>query len=234
MSMNYKLSALAGKIIAIDGPAGSGKSTTARLLASKIGYTFLDTGAMYRVVAWVALKKGVSIDDEEALEEISRQVDVKFEMDGEINRVFLFGKELTDEIRTPEVTEAVSPISAHTGVRDALVKRQRDMAKEGSIVAEGRDTTSVVFPDADLKIYLDASIEERARRRLLELARNGISTNFDELKKNIADRDKRDSERRNSPLTKTADSVVIDTTSLTIEEQVERIIRLIKARMLNV
>lgn len=234
MSMNYKLSALAGKIIAIDGPAGSGKSTTARLLASKIGYTFLDTGAMYRVVAWVALKKGLSVDDAKSLEIIARQVEITFEMDDGINRVFLFGKEMTDEIRTPEVTKAVSPVSVHDGVRAALVKRQRFLAKEGSIVAEGRDTTSVVFPDADLKIYLDASVEERARRRQLELVRNGISTTFEELKKNIIERDKRDSGRKNSPLKKTVDSVVIDTTSLTIEEQVERIIRLIKVRILNV
>lgn len=234
MSMNYKLSGLAGKIIAIDGPAGSGKSTTARLLASKIGYTFLDTGAMYRVVAWVALKKGLSVDDGKSLEMISRQVEISFEMDGEINRVFLFGKDLSDEIRTPEVTQAVSPVSVHAGVRKALVKRQRDLAKDGSIVAEGRDTTSVVFPNADLKIYLDASIDERARRRQLEMAHNGISTTFKQQKKNIIERDKRDSERTNSPLTRTADAVIIDTTSLTIEDQVERIIRLIKARILNV
>ena len=233
MSMNYKLSGLAGKIIAIDGPAGSGKSTTARLLASRIGYTFLDTGAMYRVVAWVGLKKGISVDDGESLETISRQVEISFKMDGDINRVFLFGKDLTDEIRTPEVTRAVSPVSVHAGVRAAMVKRQQDMAKNGSIVAEGRDTTSVVFPKADLKIYLDASIEERARRRQLELVRKGISTDFELLKKEISERDKRDSKRDNSPLTKTADSIVIDTTSLTIEEQVERIIRLIKARILN-
>lgn len=234
MSMNYKLSALAGKVIAIDGPAGSGKSTTARLLASKIGYTFLDTGAMYRVVAWVALKRGISVDDAESLEAIARQVDITFKMDGEVNRVFLHGKEMTDEIRTPEVTEAVSPVSIHKGVRSALVKRQMVMGKDGSIVAEGRDTTSVVFPGADLKIYLDASIEERARRRLLELVKKGISTDLEEQKKNIIERDKRDSEREISPLRKTSDSVVIDTTSLTIDEQVERIIRLIKARMLNI
>ena len=233
MSRNYKLSALAGKIIAIDGPAGSGKSTTARLLASRIGYTFLDTGAMYRVVAWVALKKGLSVDDGKSLEMISRQVEISFEMDGETNRVFLFGKEMTDEIRTLEVTQAVSPVSVHAGVRTALVKRQRDMAIKGSVVAEGRDTTSVVFPDADLKIYLDASIEERARRRQLELAKKGISTTFKQQKKNIIERDRMDSQRKNSPLKKTTDAVVIDTTSLTIEDQVERIIRLIKARMLN-
>ncbi|MCP4706788.1 MAG: (d)CMP kinase [candidate division Zixibacteria bacterium] len=231
--MNYKLSALAGKIIAIDGPAGSGKSTTARLLASKIGYRFLDTGAMYRVVAWVALKKGISVDDGNSLELISRQVEINFEMDGETNRVFLFGKEMTDEIRTMEVTKAVSPISVHAGVRTAMVKRQRVMAQNGSVVAEGRDTTSVVFPNADLKIYLDATIEERAQRRLLELARRGISTTFEELKREIYRRDKRDSKRENSPLTKTADSVVIDTTALTIEGQVDRIIKLIKARFLN-
>jgi len=231
MSIRYKLTALDGKIIAIDGPAGSGKSTTARLLASQLGFVYLDTGAMYRAITWFALRNDLPIDDSVTLTTVARRIKIEFEIDGELNRVYLNGTDITEEIRTPEVTKAVSQVSAHPGVRREMVKRQKEIGKKGNIVAEGRDTTSVVFPDANIKIYLDASIEERARRRLLELSHKGISTTLEEQVKDLQRRDKYDSSREFSPLKKTRDAIVIDTSNLTIEEQVDRIIKLIKTKL---
>ncbi len=231
MSIRYKLTALDGKVIAIDGPAGSGKSTTARLLASQLGFVYLDTGAMYRALTWFALRNDIPIDDGSKLTGVAQKLKIEFQMDGELNRVYLNGADITEEIRTPEVTKAVSQVSAHPGVRREMVKRQKEIGKKGNIVAEGRDTTSVVFPDAGIKVYLDASIQERARRRLLELSRNGVSSTLEEQVKDLERRDKYDSTREVSPLKKTRDALVIDTTNLTIEEQVDRIIKLIKTRL---
>jgi cytidylate kinase len=230
MSSQYKLSFLDGKIIAIDGPAGSGKSTTARLLASRLGFTYLDTGAMYRAVTWFALENRISPGDSANLEAVAGKLKIDFRMEGEVNRVYLNGKEITDEIRSPEVTGAVSEVSAHAGVRRAMVALQRKMGEKGNIVAEGRDTTSVVFPDADFKVYLDASLEERARRRMIDFARMKIGTSLNEQMEQLRKRDNLDSGRPVSPLKKTRDSIVIDTTNLSVAEQVERIIRLIKTR----
>lgn len=234
MSSSYKLSVFAGKVIAIDGPAGSGKSTTARMLAEKIGFIYLDTGAMYRAVTHFALQHGVSPEDGRALEAIARKVAISFKMIDSINHVFMNDEDVTEAVRSPEVNEAVSPVSAHAGVREALVARQRQLAKKGNVVAEGRDTTSVVFPDADLKVYLDASLEERARRRMLEYTRNGIQTTIDEQKDLLSRRDKIDSGRSNSPLKRTRDSILVDTTNLNIEEQVDRVLALIKTRLKTV
>jgi cytidylate kinase len=231
MSIRYKLTALDGKVIAIDGPAGSGKSTTARLLASQLGFVYLDTGAMYRAITWFALRNDLPIDDGSVLSKIAKKSKIAFEMDGDLNRVYLNSVDVTEEIRTPEVTKAVSQVSAHPGVRREMVRRQKQIGRKGNIVAEGRDTTSVVFPDADIKIYLDASLEERARRRLLELSRKGISSTLEEQVKDLKRRDKYDSNREVSPLKKTRDAIVIDTTNLTIEEQVDRIVKLIKTRL---
>jgi cytidylate kinase len=234
MTANYKLSRLQGKIIAIDGPAGSGKSTTARLLAERLGYIYLDTGAMYRALTWLALKHDVLVDDARALAALAGRANIEFKMDGKANRVFINGQDVTEAIRTPEVNKAVSLVSVHAGVREAMVARQREIARKGSVVADGRDTTSVVFPNAHIKIYLDASIKERARRRLLELTRQGVSTNINEQIEEISRRDEIDSGRDNSPLKRTADAIIVDTTSLTIEEQVDRIARLVKANILKV
>lgn len=234
MSKPYKLSSLEGKVIAIDGPAGSGKSTTARLLAARLGYIYLDTGAMYRAVTLFALRNDVSPDDARALEAIAGKVVIEFKPEGDGNRVFLNGEDVSAAIRSPEVTAAVSQVSAHPGVREAMVRQQREIAIKGSVVAEGRDTTSVVFPEADLKVYLEASPAERARRRLIDFTRLNISSSIEEQMKDLQRRDAYDSGRAHSPLTRTGDAVVIDTTNLTVEEQVDRIIKLAKSRFTKV
>ncbi len=227
MARSIDLSAFKGKIIAIDGPAGSGKSTTAKLLARRLGYTFLDTGAMYRAVALFALRNGVSFDDEKALTEIAGRVEIEFVNDDQKGQlIFLNDENVTDAIRTSEATRGSSAVAVYPGVRREMVHRQRMLGEKGGIVAEGRDTTSVVFRDADLKIYLKADLGERARRRMIEIVQNGGQTTQEEQERLLVARDKNDTERKESPLKQVDDAIVVDTTSLTIEEQVEAIIRL--------
>lgn len=226
--MKLKLSSLEGKIIAIDGPAGSGKSTTARILAARLGYRYLDTGAMYRALTYFALRRNIAPSDGDKLKILADKLPIEFETGENINRVIINGEDVTDEIRTPEVTRHVSEVSAHKGVRQSMVAKQREMGKEGSIVAEGRDTTTVVFSNADLKIYLDASVKERAQRRLLDMLRLGVSTNLEEQEAEIMRRDNLDSSREHSPLSRSKDAIVVDTTNLTIEGQVDHIISLIR------
>ncbi|NIP42309.1 MAG: (d)CMP kinase [candidate division Zixibacteria bacterium] len=218
------------KIIAIDGPAGSGKSTTARLVAKKLGFIFLDTGAMYRAVTLLALEKKVPLSDADALEDVAASVQIDFKDDEEGQKVFANGRDISSEIRSPEVTAAVSEVSAHAGVRRHMVAKQREIGKKYDIVAEGRDTTSVVFPNATLKIYLLASIEERARRRVIDFQRMGKVTTVQEQIKAIQARDEYDSDRQNSPLKQTSDSIPVDTTHLTIEDQVNEIINLFREK----
>jgi cytidylate kinase len=215
-------------VIAIDGPAGSGKSTTARILAARLGYQYLDTGAMYRALTWFAIQNGVAPSDGARLTVLARSVEIVFETREDINRVTINGREVTDEIRSPMVTELVSEVSAHPGVRQAMVEKQREMGVRGEIVAEGRDTTTVVFPDADVKVYLDSNVTTRAQRRLIDMARLGVSTTLQEQIAEIERRDKYDSERKHSPLTKARDAYFVDTTNTTIEEQVERVLSLLK------
>lgn len=223
------LSALKGKIIAIDGPAGSGKSTTARLVAARLGFTYLDTGAMYRAVTWFALKSGINPSDGDKLGKMARTMPLQFTTEAEINRVLVGEHDVTTDIRSPQVTLHVSEVSAHKLVRKAMVARQQQMARNGSIVAEGRDTTTVVFPDADIKIYLDADTRTRAERRLLDLKRMDIDSSVEEQEADIIRRDKHDSGRAHSPLTKADDAHIVDTSNLTIEGQVARIIELIRS-----
>lgn len=220
-------SQLKGKIIAIDGPAGSGKSTTARILAEKLGYVYLDTGAMYRALTYVALKKKVLPSDSRKLAELARALPLRFEPSNGKNRVFIGEKDVSKQIRTPEITRVVSEISAHAEVRKAMVEKQKAIGKNGSIVAEGRDTTTVVFPGADIKVYMDARVEERARRRVLDMKAMGVNTTVEEQIKEINRRDGSDSKRKHSPLKKASDAVVVDTTKLTIDGEVNRILELL-------
>ncbi len=229
--MAFNLSAFKGKILAIDGPAGSGKSTTAKLLAEKLELIYLDTGAMYRAVTYFALKHGVDPEDARTLTALARKLLIEFKPEDGINKVFANGEDVTEAIRSPEINQSVSPVAAHAGVRVSMVEKQRKIAEKGGVIAEGRDTTSVVFPEADLKIYLDASIEERARRRMIEYTKKGLPTTLEEQKELLTRRDFIDSGRQHSPLTKTRDSILVDTSNLNIEEQVERIIILAKAKL---
>ena len=226
----YNLTRFKGKLIAIDGPAGAGKSTTARRLAEQLGYVYLDTGAMYRALTWLALDKGVDPADAKKLAGLAEESPVSFKSseDGG-QRVFIDGHDVTEAIRSPEITARVSEVSAHPGVRKAMVVRQRQIGKKGSVVAEGRDTTTVVFPQADLKIYLDASIHERAQRRLLDMARMGVSTSLEEQEDQIRRRDGYDSQRKHSPLTKARDAILVNTTNMSIDQQVDHIVSLMRS-----
>lgn len=216
-------------VIALDGPAGSGKSTTARLLAARLHYNYLDTGAMYRALTVLALRRRILPSDGLLLKRLADEMHIRFETHADVNRIFVNEEDLTERIRTPEITRHVSEVSAHRGVREAMVAKQQELGRHGNIVAEGRDTTTVVFPDAHLKIYLDASLECRAQRRMLDLLKMGIETSLEEQENDLRRRDNFDSGRQHSPLRKADDAYVIDTTILTIEEQVDRIVALLKS-----
>jgi len=217
-------------IIAIDGPAGSGKSTIAKMVAERLNYTYLDTGAMYRAITYLALKKGI-VDNEEAVNKLVKELDVTLKFENGLTRVFVNNEEVTDYIRTPEVNSKVSEIAAMPFVRKELVRMQQDMGKTGNVVAEGRDTTTVVFPDADLKIYLVASADVRAERRLKEYKEKGVKITFEEVKENLLKRDKIDSSRATSPLRKAENAIEVDTSNLSVEEEFDILIENIKKKI---
>jgi cytidylate kinase len=205
-------------IVAIDGPVGSGKSTVARRVAELLGYTHLDSGAMYRGVAWKALRDGVPLDSPAELAALAEAVRIDLvPRDGKL-RVILDGEDITDLIRTPEVSHAASVVAAVPGVRHPMVAEQRRAGAQGGIVMEGRDIGSVVFPHADLKIFLEASPEVRAERRLLELQEKGEALALDKVLADVHQRDRRDREREMSPLVRAADAVVVDNTAMDAEE----------------
>jgi len=214
------------EVIAIDGPAGAGKSTIARRLANTLGFTYIDTGAMYRAVALWAIDQGVSLEDAARLEQLAS--DAELGLDSE-RRVFLNGREVTQSIRTPEVSAAASRVAAVAGVRAALVSKQRAIAESGGVVMEGRDIGTVVFPHARVKIFLDADVRERVARRSGEQPE--IST--EDLAAQIAARDARDRGRAESPLTQAEDAVYVDSTGLTLEEVEEKILRVVRERNLE-
>ncbi|MGL4499164.1 MAG: bifunctional pantoate--beta-alanine ligase/(d)CMP kinase [Planktothrix sp.] len=214
-------------IIAIDGPAGAGKSTVTRKIAEALGLLYLDTGAMYRAVTWLVLQSGVAVDDQVAIAEIVSNCRIELIPDGKQPRTLINGQDVTGSIRSLEVTANVSAIAAQWSVRQALVKQQRAFGNQGGIVAEGRDIGTTVFPDAELKIFLTASVQERAKRRLLELHSQGnTDITQEQLEQDIAERDRVDSNRAISPLRKAADAVEIQTDHLTIEDVIQRVVSL--------
>lgn len=214
-------------IIAIDGPAASGKSTLAKYLADKLGYLYVDTGAMYRAITFYALQNNIA-EDESAVIEAARNINLHLEYSNGITNVFIDGEDVTNKIRSQEVNSKVSDISRIKEVRTELVKLQRKFGKNNNLIVEGRDTTTVVFPNADLKIFLTADVSERAKRRQLEFLEKGITVSISEVESSIKNRDKIDSGREVSPLKKAEDAVEVDTTNLTVQEEIERIINRVK------
>jgi len=217
--------------IAIDGPAASGKSTIGELLAQRLGYLYLDTGAMYRVVTWIALEQGIDIADEEAISGLAERVEINITRptvdDGRQYTVYADGEDVTWQIRRPEVDANVSPVSAYPGVRRALTEQQRRIGQRGRIVMMGRDIGTVVLPDADLKIYLEATVEERARRRHREILERGEEADYKEVLAAMRRRDKIDSEREAAPLRPADDAIIIDTTKLNIAQVLAKVEELI-------
>ncbi|MGB3261755.1 (d)CMP kinase [Paenisporosarcina sp.] len=217
--------------IAIDGPAAAGKSTIAKLAAEELGYTYIDTGAMYRAITYKAIERDIDLENEEALTQLllETKIDLKPSVNGQL--VFLDGEDVSDAIRSNIVTSSVSAVAAHATLREEMVKRQLKMAESGGVVMDGRDIGTHVLVDAELKIFMSASVDERAKRRQLDNERRGIDSHVEQLKKEIAERDKMDSERQASPLVQAKDAIYLDTTELSIMEAAQHIIQLAKERM---
>ncbi|MDD5087435.1 MAG: (d)CMP kinase [bacterium] len=217
-----------GLVIAVDGPASSGKSTTARLVAQRLGYMHVDTGAMYRAVALKMLRDGIELTDNDRVMKLLRSTEVsQIEKDSQA-RILLDGEDVTDEIRSPEVSLWVGPVSEDYRVREHLVEWQRRLGRQGGVVLDGRDIGTVVFPDADLKIFMKADVRTRAKRRRKEMMGRGIVQTLEEVESAIETRDTRDSSREHSPLRKADDAIELDTTHLTIGDQVQRVLELAK------
>lgn len=214
-------------IIAIDGPSGAGKSTVAKALAERLGYLYIDTGAMYRALALKAKEKGIEIRDEKALTKLASEIDINFVNSDNKTYIFCNGQNISDAIRTPEMSWMASEISKIEGVRREMVKKQRQMGKMGGVVLEGRDIGTVVFPNADVKFYLDADLEERGRRRFRELLEKGQEVNLEKTIKDIMERDQNDMNRDHSPLRKADDAILIDSTNLSIEEVIKEMMNVI-------
>jgi cytidylate kinase len=217
-----------GLVVAIDGPSGAGKSTAGRALAAQLGYTYIDTGAMYRALALKASRAGVSLDAEEALAALCRASSIQLTEGG--RRVLLDGYDVTADIRSREISRASSLVSVHPGVRVEMVERQREMGKDGGVVLDGRDIGTAVFPDAEVKFFLDANPGERAQRRLGELRAAGNDVTFDAIEREVRERDYTDSHRAESPLTRAWDAIALDTTKLGPDEVVERMLAAVRAR----
>ena len=212
--------------VAIDGPAGSGKSSISSIIASKLGFTHIDTGAMYRAVCLEAMQRKINLDNESEYNFLN-DIDIKYNL----GKTFLNGKDVSNEIRHPNISANVSTVAKIARVREKMVYFQQESAKIGNVLMDGRDIGSVVLPNAQVKIFLTASVLERAKRRMLELKAKGEDANLEEIKKAIEERDYKDSHREISPLVMASDAILIDTTSLTIDEVCNKIIEIISKRM---
>lgn len=226
-----KLKIYAGKVIAIDGPAGSGKSTIARNIAARLGFEYLDTGAMYRAVAWVMREEKLNPDKTDDIEYMRNNWEVTFRYDGAKTVVFYGKRDISEEIRDEEITAASSAVALRPKIREFMVALQQQRIARGSVVLEGRDTGTIVAPRAHVKIFLVADPRTRAERRFLEYMQKGIATSVDEQLEKMAERDRQDSERSVGPLTRAVDAITVDTTELNIEEAVEAVLKVCKTRM---
>lgn len=216
-------------VVAIDGPAGAGKSTIAKMVAEKLDYAYIDTGAMYRSVAWKFLQTGHEFS-EDFISMLANTMVIMFKPEDSVNRVFVDDHEVTDDIRSSEVTALVSRVAAIGAVREAMVDQQRRMGESGGVLMDGRDIGTVVFPNAQLKVFLTATVDERAMRRYKELIAKGQQVDLEQLKKDIASRDKQDSERAISPLRQAEDAVYLDTSDMSINQVADYIEGLVKER----
>ena len=217
--------------VAIDGPSGAGKSSLARRCAQELGFLYVDTGAIYRTVGLAALRRGVDRKDEAAVAAILPELDIALRYEDGEQRMFLNGEDVSREIRLPEISLCASDVSAHAAVRDYLMETQRRLARENRVIMDGRDIGTVVLPDAPLKIYLTASAEARAERRMKELAAKGVEQAFDEVLREIVQRDEQDMSREVAPLRRAEDAVLVDTTEIDFEESFRLLCRIIRERM---
>ncbi|NRB69908.1 MAG: (d)CMP kinase [Vibrio sp.] len=218
-------------VVTVDGPSGAGKGTLCMLLAKKFGFHLLDSGAIYRVLALAAIHHGVDLDSEDALVPLATHLDVQFIAEGDLVKVILEGEDVSGELRKEETGMAASKVAAFPRVREALLRRQRAFAEGKGLVADGRDMGTVVFPQAEVKIFLDASAEERANRRLKQLQGKGLNVKFDDLLNEIQERDDRDRNRPVAPLRPAEDSLLLDSTTMNIDEVVEKALQYIESKL---
>ena len=217
--------------VAVDGPAGAGKSSISKIVAKKLGYLYIDTGAMYRSVTWAVLHNHIDVNNQKAVEALLPELDLTMEASDDSCKVFIAGQAVTDFIRTPQVNNAVSIVASYKGVRQYLVERQRLMAEAGGVILDGRDIGSVVLPNAELKIYLTASVEARAMRRYLEVKGTVNEQTLEDIKDSVMQRDDMDKNRKESPLIQVEDAVLVDSSEMTFDETVEHILHLVQERI---
>ena len=217
--------------IAIDGPAGAGKSSISKVVANELGYLYIDTGAMYRGVTWAVLDSHVNVNNQKDVESLLPSLDLTLEPTANACKVFVKGQDVTDLIRQQQINENVSTIASYKGVREYLVERQQAMASVGGVILDGRDIGSVVLPKAELKIYLTASVDARAKRRWLEVQGTSNEQSLEDIKKNVESRDEMDKNRDESPLVCVEDAIVVDSSNMTFDETVEHILHLVQERI---
>ena len=217
--------------IAIDGPAGAGKSSISKVVANELGYLYIDTGAMYRGVTWAVLDSHVNVNNQKDVESLLPSLDLTLEPTANACKVFVKGRDVTDLIRQQQINENVSTIASYKGVREYLVERQEAMAAVGGVILDGRDIGSVVLPKAELKIYLTASVDARAKRRWLEVQGTSNEQSLEDIKKNVESRDEMDKNRDESPLVCVEDAIVVDSSNMTFDETVEHILHLVQERI---